>query len=117
MAAAPGILSALPVTCHAMQFTIASDHPCLPGHFPGHPLVPGVVVLEQVILAIQQQTGLHARALRLGQVKFMGPLLPDQTATIALEHLPPRWRFTVSRGDEVLVRGEMQVVSGAVAAA
>lgn len=97
-----------------MQFTIASDHPCLPGHFPGHPLVPGVVILEQVIRAIEQQTGGPAQTLRLGQVKFMAPLLPEQQASIALDYVAPRWRFTVSRGEEVLVRGDMQ--PGAAAA-
>jgi 3-hydroxymyristoyl/3-hydroxydecanoyl-(acyl carrier protein) dehydratase len=29
--------------------TIANDHPALAGHFPGHPVVPGVLVLDEVI--------------------------------------------------------------------
>ena len=31
---------------------IEADHPSLPGHFPGRPLVPGVMLLEQVALAL-----------------------------------------------------------------
>ncbi len=98
-----------------MQFTIPHDHPCLPGHFPGHPLVPGVVVLEQVLLAIQARTGTRAQSLRLGQVKFVGPLLPGQHASIELEHVPPRWRFVVRRDGDVLVRGDMQPDPGLAA--
>ena len=92
-----------------MQFRIAHDHPCLPGHFPGHPVVPGVVVLDRVFAAIEAQHG--AQAWRLPQVKFVQPLLPGQDARIELEGAAPRWRFRVLRADGVLV------ASGEVAAA
>ena len=90
-----------------MQFLIAPDHPCLPGHFPGHPLVPGVVVLEQVLRAAAATSGRPLAALRLPQVKFLAPLYPGQLATLALDGQAPRWKFSVSHAGRVLVRGEL----------
>lgn len=90
-----------------MYFSIPSDHPCLPGHFPGRPLVPGVVVLEQVLQAVAAECGHAVGALRLPQVKFMAPLLPDEQARIELEGQAPRWKFRVLRDDQLLVRGEL----------
>ncbi|MFC3550690.1 hypothetical protein ACFOLC_06625 [Lysobacter cavernae] len=97
-----------------MHFVIPADHPCLPGHFPGRPLVPGVVLLERVVEAIEAQHG-PLPAMRLPQVKFVQPLLPGQTAQIELETCPepdrrsaaPRWRFRVLRGATVLATGEV----------
>ena len=40
-----------------MNFVIESDHPALPGHFPGRPVVPGVVVLDRVLAAIESAHG------------------------------------------------------------
>jgi len=31
---------------------ISADHPSLPGHFPDRPLVPGVVILDEVLTAL-----------------------------------------------------------------
>lgn len=90
-----------------MQFSIAHDHPSLPGHFPGRPVVPGVVVLEQVLAAIQATHGPLPR-LRLPQVKFVRPLLPGQVAMIALDPgAEGRWRFRVTRGDDLVASGEV----------
>lgn len=95
-----------------MHFSIPSDHPCLPGHFPGRPLVPGVVVLEQVLLAVATASGQAVATLRLPQVKFMAPLLPDEQARVELEGQAPRWKFRVLREDQLLVRGELVLVEG-----
>lgn len=89
-----------------MQFTIAENHPSLPGHFPGSPIVPGVVVLDRVIEAIEATTG-PLPPLRLPQVKFLKPLLPGQAADIEWDGAAPRWRFRVSRDGELLASGEI----------
>ena len=90
-------------------FTIAADHPSLPRHFPGAPIVPGVVILEQVLAMIETRgpTG----ALRLPQVKFLRPLLPGERAQVDIvEADPRRWRFRVLRDGVLLASGE--VVAG-----
>ena len=97
-----------------MQFTISPDHPSLPGHFPGQPIVPGVVLLEKVIESIEADHG-PLPSLRLPQVKFMQPLLPGENAGVHIEGTAPRWKFRVMRGDVMLASGEIvaQVTAGA----
>lgn len=93
-------------------FTVASDHPALPGHFPGRPIVPGVLILDHVLAAIESAYG-PLGALRLPQVKFVRPLLPGQTARIALEAVAQadadisRWRFRVESAGVTLASGEV----------
>jgi 3-hydroxyacyl-[acyl-carrier-protein] dehydratase len=101
-----------------MSFSIPHDHPCLPGHFPGNPLVPGVVLLDQVVGAIEALHG-PLGPLRLPQVKFMQPLRPGEAARIELDGDAPRWRFRVLResGDVVLATGEIAAADGAAARA
>lgn len=89
-----------------MSFVIAPDHPSLPGHFPGRPLVPGVVLLDRVVAALEARHGALG-PVRLPQVKFLQPLLPGEEARIELEGAAPRWRFRVLRADTLLVSGEI----------
>ena len=89
-----------------MQFIIPADHPSLPGHFPGRPIVPGVVLLDRVIEAIEASSG-PLPPLRLPQVKFLMPLLPGQNATVELSGQAPRWRFRVLREADLLASGEI----------
>lgn len=95
------------------EFSISIDHPALPGHFPGRPIVPGVVVLDRVLAAIEAQHGALG-PLRMPQVKFLQPLLPGQTARIELEQstetqdTAPRWRFRVLRDDALIASGEVR---------
>lgn len=72
--------TSMPTFEHA--FCIASDHPALPGHFPGHPLVPGVILLEQVAIALRAWRG--ERLARVVEAKFVAPLLPAEPAIVRL---------------------------------
>ena len=90
-----------------MRFTVPHDHPSLPGHFPGRPVVPGVVLLDRVFAAIEAAHG-PVGAVRLSQVKFLQPLLPGEAARVELEGAAPRWRFRVLRADGTpLASGEV----------
>lgn len=94
-------------------FIIGHDHPALPGHFPGAPVVPGVVLLERVLEAIGATMGDAGGPLRLPRVKFMQPLLPGETAVVDIEPMAEtddgarRWRFRIGRGEAVLATGEV----------
>lgn len=89
-----------------MRFRVPHDHPSLAGHFPGHPVVPGVVVLDHVVAAIEARHGALS-ALRLPQVKFLAPLLPGDEAEVELDGDGGRWRFRVLRDGTVLASGEI----------
>jgi 3-hydroxymyristoyl/3-hydroxydecanoyl-(acyl carrier protein) dehydratase len=98
------------MTADAYQttFAVPSTHPALPGHFPGHPLVPGVVVLEQVARALRAWR--DERLVRVAEAKFVAPLLPGESAELSLSGADSRVRFEIRRGGALLARG---VVEGA----
>ncbi|RAO74617.1 hydroxymyristoyl-ACP dehydratase [Dyella jiangningensis] len=87
-------------------FVVANDHPSLPGHFPGSPLVPGVMLLEQVALALHAWRG--ERLARVQEAKFVAPLLPGQHAQVTLTEAHGRVRFEIRRDDELLARGAVE---------
>lgn len=85
---------------------IGAGHPALPGHFPGTPLVPGVVLLEQVALALRAWRG--QRLARVLEAKFAAPLLPEETATLHLSAAGAQVRFEIRRDGMVLARGRVE---------
>ena len=62
--------------------TIGVDHPALAGHFPGRPIVPGVVLLDAVLVAIGNAQRAPMGRCRLGAVKFLHPVVPPARLTI-----------------------------------
>ena len=64
--------------------TIGADHPSLAGHFPGHPVIPGVVMLGEVMNAIREMTKERIEFVRMPAAKFMSPLYPGESLIIRL---------------------------------
>lgn len=84
---------------------IDAAHPALAGHFPGHPVVPGVVLLQRVAAALRQWRG---RRVARVDAKFLAPLLPERDARIELEGAGTRMRFTVRDDHTVFARGTLE---------
>jgi 3-hydroxymyristoyl/3-hydroxydecanoyl-(acyl carrier protein) dehydratase len=64
-----------------MLFRIAANHPSLAGHFPGNPVVPGVVLLDH-ILATAKSALPTQRVCGMRKIKFLQPVLPEQVCEV-----------------------------------
>jgi len=86
------------------------EHPSLAGHFPGNPLVPGLVLLDEVLTAIQQRQPTFVPAI-LPAVKFLSPLRPGERFSIRLEPLAAGieagFRFECFTADRLLAKGSI----------
>jgi 3-hydroxyacyl-[acyl-carrier-protein] dehydratase len=93
---------------HAFSFAVPPDHPSLAGHFPGKPIVPGVLLLDEALAALARASGQSLS--RLQQVKFVAALLPGELAQgdWELEQARARFRISVRRGG-----AEVKIAEGA----
>jgi len=64
---------------------IAAGHPAFAGHFPGNPIVPGVVLLDEALFAIGRMIGLDASACQVSTVKFLSPVRPGESVSVAYQ--------------------------------
>jgi 3-hydroxyacyl-[acyl-carrier-protein] dehydratase len=85
--------------------SVAAGHPIFAGHFPGRPIVPGVMLLEWVLAGIAQARHCPPSALRLREAKFFTPLGPAENAELRLELADSRCTFSIHREAVTIARG------------
>ena len=76
------------MTSAEYSWSVPLDHPAFAGHFPGQPIVPGVVLLDQAILFAEQFLARPALNWQVGNAKFLSPVLPGEVLTYALTQKP-----------------------------
>lgn len=70
-----------------VSLAVAPDHPAFAGHFPGTPIVPGVVLLDEALYAIGQSLGADLSACRINTLKFLSPVGPGAPLAVRYETL------------------------------
>jgi 3-hydroxyacyl-[acyl-carrier-protein] dehydratase len=75
---------------------VAPDHPSFAGHFPKYPVLPGAVLLDEMLKAIESARGIEIKSWHIASAKFLGLVRPSDI--LVLEHDAPTQgliRFTI----------------------
>jgi 3-hydroxymyristoyl/3-hydroxydecanoyl-(acyl carrier protein) dehydratase len=60
-------------------WTVPVDHPAFVGHFPGRPIVPGVVLLDRALGFVAVARGCDMAGCSIANAKFLSPVGPGET--------------------------------------
>ena len=89
---------------------IDAGHPAFDGHFPGQPILPGVVLLSLVMQALARQPALQARLGAtpvIDAVKFLAPVAPGARLQVRLAEAGAGVGFEVLDGPRCVARGRL----------
>lgn len=70
-----------------VELRISADHAAYAGHFPGHPILPGAVLLDEALHEIARSRGIELLRWRISSAKFLEPVRPGDE--LFLEHSSP----------------------------
>jgi acyl-coenzyme A synthetase/AMP-(fatty) acid ligase len=92
---------------------IAADHPAFEGHFPGLPLVPGAVLLDEIVRTIVAAHGLSSRQCTIPSAKFKRIVRPGDALTLAFEFTgPAAIHFELTANAELAAEGTLRLPYG-----
>lgn len=84
-----------------LRFVVASGDAVFDGHFPGHPVLPGVVQIDWAVRLGERHLGTSAHMGRDLRMKFRRVVAPDTVLTLHLriDRAKNRLSFSYCAGD------------------
>lgn len=97
---------------HERTVAVAADHPAFAGHFPGRPILPGVVLLGWTVEAFGDALGGPLARCEITSAKFLRPVRPGAKLRIRLAGEPGGpWRFDIFDGAAPVATGSLRTAS------
>ena len=93
-----------------LELVAASTLDYVPGHFPGYPILPGVVQVDWAIRFAREHLGIPASGFSaLRALKFSAPVHPGTSLTLRLSWLADKQRldFSFSGGTRIVSSGQV----------
>jgi 3-hydroxyacyl-[acyl-carrier-protein] dehydratase len=90
------------------SLAIPLDHPAFAGHFPALPVLPGAILLDEMLHAIELARGIDLTRWQIGAAKFLDTVQPGDS--LILEHdapAPGLIRFTIHAGSRKVSSGTL----------
>jgi len=94
------------MTMLSLPLAIAADHPAYAGHFPGRPILPGVVLLDEALLSLSALQGEQALRCEIKSAKFLSPVQPGES--LRLDYAATAagvFRFELKAAERVVASG------------
>jgi 3-hydroxymyristoyl/3-hydroxydecanoyl-(acyl carrier protein) dehydratase len=89
------------------DISFPATHPVFAGHFPGQPIVPGVLLLDHVRLAIQNDSGRRCRG--ISTAKFHSPARPDEIMAVTYTVGDNSVSFEILNGSRKIADGRFSL--------
>ena len=83
------------------------------GHFPAHPICPGVAQLDWAVCFACEKFGIDIAVREVSQLKFREVLMPNMNVTLSLEYQPDKKRiiFSYSHAEKIFSSGILKLGS------
>ncbi|HSC96229.1 MAG TPA: hypothetical protein VLC73_14770 [Burkholderiales bacterium] len=95
---------------------LRADHPAAQGHFPGDPIIPGAVLLNETLQAIETGLGAPLAPFRITSAKFLNPARPGDRLVIEFSRAAAgEIQFTSRVAGKTVLTGRMQCRAAATA--
>lgn len=94
---------------HSLPLPVAIDHPAYAGHFPGRPILPGVVLLDQAQRRLEQACGITIAGIAMA--KFLSPCLPGDVLQLDYEPSATALRFEIRCGERRIASGRFNLAT------
>jgi len=95
------------------ELYIAADHPAYAGHFPGFPLLPGALLLDEALREIARARGIDLTEWRVASAKFLRIVRPGTALTVSHTAAgSPTIRFAILSGSATVASGTLSAVVG-----
>ncbi len=94
------------MTMQTLHLTVAADHPAYAGHFPGQPILPGVVLLDEALVALAAEQENPAPRCEIKSAKFLSPVLPGESLRLEYSSTAAGvFRFELKAAERVVASG------------